>query len=588
MINLWKLFFKANLTVSHWIGCFLISWLLAACATSAPQTASQDVSALSTQAVATVYANLTLSPTFPTTTPTPPPPSPTSLPSAITDKFGVPMMLVPAGPFLMGRDKTADNQPSLEVTVGDYYIDKYEVTNASYRACVEARVCEPPYHEGSYTHGSYYLNPDFANYPVLSHPRSPETYCKWRRAHLVTEIEWEKAMVGTDGRAYPWGNDRPAGTRANLCDSNCYQKDQWSMNDGFTDVAPVGNFPAGASPYGVMDLVGNVNERVTEADELGKYREVIGRARELVGGAYDTGPSETFYAWFDTGFRCAKGLDGEPINVTVKLIGPTLTPTVTPANTPRPGDASAPREADGMFMVYVPGGTFEMGLESGLSDESQVHTVSLNAFWMDEHEVTNAMFKMCVDAAICYLPYDLSEYFGNPDYPVIHVDSYYNSNPNFPVIYLDWNMANAYCKWAGGRLPTEAEWEYAARGGLEGKTYPWGDEAPVCTPGAENGAQYNSCSINSPIAVKTFQPNGYGLYDMAGNGREWLSDWYGAYPSGALENPTGPENGRERVVRGGSWRFSNDSGDDLRVSKRDIENPAFTNNNLGFRCLRSP
>jgi formylglycine-generating enzyme required for sulfatase activity len=151
----------------------LISWLLTACATSAPQTAMPDVAGLSTAAVATVYANLTLSPV---STPSPistPTPSPTPLTSAITDKFGVPMALVPAGPFLMGRGENNDSPIYLEVSIGDYYIDKYEVTNASYKACVEAGVCEPPYHEGSYTHASYYLNPDFANYPVLSRPRPP-------------------------------------------------------------------------------------------------------------------------------------------------------------------------------------------------------------------------------------------------------------------------------------------------------------------------------------------------------------------------------------------------------------------------------
>jgi len=255
-----------------------------------------------------------------------------------------------------------------------------------------------------------------------------------------------------------------------------------------------------------------------------------------------------------------------------------LTPTATDTPTPAPGQASAPRQADGMVMVYVPGGTFQMGSESGYSDESPVHTVSLKAFWMDEHEVTNAMYKKCVDAGVCEPPSDLS---------------YYSSNPNFPVVYVDWNQANAYCAWAGGvltgsttvRLPTEAEWEYAARGGLEGKAYPWGDEAPVCTPGAENGAQYGSCSPGGLIDVKTFQSNGYGLYDMAGNVWEWVSDWYGVYPSGALENPTGPESGSKKVLRGGSW-VSSVVG--LRVSHRNWLSPDYTIYYIGFRCLRSP
>lgn len=579
----WRLYFKTSQIKKRLTVFLFIVWLLAGCSMLAPQTATPDVVALSTAAVATVYAELTLSPV---STPTP---SLTPLPSAITDEFGVPMVLVPAGPFLMGLGENNDSTSYLEITIGDYYIDKYEVTNASYRACVESGACAPPYDDGSYTHESYHLNPDFGNYPVLfSFPHSyyldeydlrpAETHCNWRRAHLVTEIEWEKAMRGTDGRAYPWGNDQPDGTRANLCDSNCYQEDRWSMNDGFLDVAPVGSFPAGASPYGAMDMVGNVQERVIEVYELREYREVIKRAGEFVGGAYDTGPSNILNAtylrsfqstWFTSGFRCAKQPAGEPISVMAKLIGPTLTPTLTPTV-----PANISRQEDGMLMVYVPGGTFEMGSESGNDDESPIHTVSLDAFWMDEHEVTNAMYKKCVDAGACKVPSDLR---------------YYNSDPNYPAVYVDWSKANAYCEWAGGvsigsitvRLPTEAEWEYAARGGLEGKTYPWGSESPVCTPGAKNGAQFASCSINSPIDVKTFQPNGYGLYDLVGNVWEWVNDWYGDYPSGKLVDPTGPDGGIYRVIRGGSWL----SEDALSVSFRDSfgSDTSF----IGFRCLRS-
>jgi len=350
--------FKVGLKMRRIISILFIFLLLAGCSMPALQTATPDVDALYTAAVATAYAELTLSPVSTPASASPPTPPSTPLPSAITDEFGVPMVLVPGGPFLMGRGENNDSPTYLEVTVGDYYIDKYEVTNASYRACVEARVCEPPYHEGSYTHESYYLNSDFANYPVLSNPRSPKTYCKWRGAHLVTEIEWEKAMRGTDGRTYPWGNDQPDGTRANLCDSNCYQKDKWSMNDGFTDVAPVGSFPAGASPYGVMDLVGNVNEEVSESPELSEYREVLSRVGRFVGGAYDTGPSGasyysnyslgSWYHWFNIGFRCAREIS-EPVNIAVILIGPTLTPLPTsppstplPINTPLPTSTSTP------------------------------------------------------------------------------------------------------------------------------------------------------------------------------------------------------------------------------------------------------
>lgn len=129
-----EIIFKAVLKMRRLISGLFISWLLTGCASSTPQTAAPDVATHSTAAVATVYANLTL---YPVSTPTPPP---TPLPSAITDEFGVPMVLVPAGPFLMGRGENNDSPTYLEVTIGDYYIDKYEVTNASYKACVEAEV----------------------------------------------------------------------------------------------------------------------------------------------------------------------------------------------------------------------------------------------------------------------------------------------------------------------------------------------------------------------------------------------------------------------------------------------------------------
>ena len=249
---------------------------------------------------------------------------------------------------------------------------------------------------------------------------------------------------------------------------------------------------------------------------------------------------------------------------------------------PKPVDTWTSSQ-DGMLMVYIPAGKFWMGAidsdEDAQDDEKPRHEVILDGFWMDITEVTNAMYALCVQAGDCQPPDDGSSsptrkgYYENPQYA------------DYPVIHVTWEQAAAYCQWAGKRLPTEAEWEKAARGGLDGKLYPWGDESPVCTPGASNGAQYKPCGPGGTVAVGSFASNGYGLFDMAGNVWEWVQDWYGEnyYLSSPAANPAGPETGIYRVVRGGSWLV--DAGV-LRVSNRSWVDPASHFYNRGFRCSR--
>jgi len=230
-------------------------------------------------------------------------------------------------------------------------------------------------------------------------------------------------------------------------------------------------------------------------------------------------------------------------------------------------------------MAYIPAGTFEMGDRNGSSEVLPVHTVILTqAFYMDVYEVTNASYAACVAAGHCRRPsylgsFTRDEYYNDPDLA------------NYPVIWVDWYQANTYCAWRGARLPTEAEWEYAARGGLEGKKYPWGNESPVCTAGAVNGASYDACSEKDPVSVGRFAPNGYGLYDMAGNVWEWVSDYIGYYPSGTVTDPAGPvysEYGGRRVLRGGGWQNEIFS---LSVAER-ASNESWQGSGIyGFRCV---
>ncbi len=228
-------------------------------------------------------------------------------------------------------------------------------------------------------------------------------------------------------------------------------------------------------------------------------------------------------------------------------------------------------------MAFIPAGCFNMGDSSdscGYPFECPVHNVCITSdFYMDIWEVNNEQYATCVSCGGCTPPgnsssYTRPSYYGNPDYN------------HFPVIYVSWDQATAYCTWAGKRLPTEAEWEYAARGGLTGKRYPWGDSI--------SGTDANYLDSGDPwdndtSTVAYYGGNGYGLYDMAGNVREWVNDWYSStyYSSSPTNDPPGPPSGTHRVVRGGSWDFPTNH---LRVAGRNGYVPSLQFNSRGFRC----
>lgn len=230
------------------------------------------------------------------------------------------------------------------------------------------------------------------------------------------------------------------------------------------------------------------------------------------------------------------------------------------------------READGMEMVYVPAGSFIMGSDSGVSDEQPTHGVILDAYWIDKHEVTNSQYSVCVAAGACTKPaYDVSNtlnhYYSHENYA------------NYPVIYVDWYQAEGYCKWAGGKLPTEAEWEKAARG-TDGSTYPWGNDNPNSSL-----ANYD-WNVDDTSAVGSY-PEGvspYGAFDMAGNVWEWVSDWYDGnyYETSPQENPKGSENGTYKLLRGGAWY--SDPGT-VSASYRSWTLAGGFMYDLGFRCV---
>jgi len=266
----------------------------------------------------------------------------------------------------------------------------------------------------------------------------------------------------------------------------------------------------------------------------------------------------------------------QPVKITSTSIPPTPVSKATPMPTLPPPSG----------VILVPAGEFIMGslLGEGFPNERPQHTVYLDAFYIGKYEVTNAEYKECADAGACRPPSENSSstrdfYYGNPEYD------------NYPVIYVSWYDAKAYCEWKGMRLPTEAEWEKAARG-TDGRECPWGNELD---------SDKCNCTWSPIIPRDTTEvgsyPDGaspYGAMNMAGNVSEWVADWYNEdyYKEWVADwynedyyNPQGPASGERRVVRGGSW------GSDVtyaRCARRFYPNPDLRSYAGGFRCAASP
>jgi eukaryotic-like serine/threonine-protein kinase len=228
---------------------------------------------------------------------------------------------------------------------------------------------------------------------------------------------------------------------------------------------------------------------------------------------------------------------------------------------------------DGMVMVEIPEGYFNMGKENNLNgDDTPRHRVYLDTYWIDQTDVTNEMFAKCVQAGKCTFEIEQAAtdiHFNNPDYA------------KHPVVYVTWYQAVAYCQWAGRRLPTEAEWEKAARG-KDGRTFPWGKN-----PVDSTLANYdNNIGDTTPVGSYPLGASPYGLLDMAGNVRQWVADWYSAlfYRNSPLQNPLGPGMGDKRVLRGGSFK---DPANGVHVTARFAHVPGSAGMNRGFRCASS-
>jgi formylglycine-generating enzyme len=522
------------------------------------------------------------------------------------------MVWVPSGPAHLGcvaSDAACypGEVPGREIRfMRGFFLDSSEVTVAQYRDYAKnanhTPASPPPFRQDD-------------SHPVVGVSwQDAVDYCTWHGKRLPSEAEWEAAARGGVLAAIFPGGATLSGDQANLEGS--------SGRDRFPATAPVATFSA--NPLGLFDMAGNVWEWVADwyasdalqrASEADPHGPPTGTLRVLKGGAWNAPAKSARVSNRGrlapeqrvdfVGFRCAR--DGEAPNVEPPAVKPVATPVATsppvatpppaapaadeqppvssppqqPASPPPAGPGAAPPVAaepprgtaaaqPPTGMVLLPAGSFEMGCVRGdggcFADEQPRHEVVLTRDqWMDVTEVTFAQYKTFTAAT------------GNPP---PRLPSW--AEDTHPVVNVTWEEAQAYCRSLGGRLPTEAEWERSARGGIAGQRFPWGDRVTHDDANFDQTGGRDIWLQSSPAG--SFAPNAYGLYDLAGNAWEWVADWYDERAYAArIVDPQGPASGVARVVRGGCW--TSDPGR-LRSSYRFSVDPASSQVALGFRCVR--
>jgi formylglycine-generating enzyme required for sulfatase activity len=484
------------------------------------------------------------------------------------------MVYVPQGEFLMGSDvDSAEEAPAHSVHLDAFWVDRTEVTYAQFARFLNhlgghqgqcgGHDCNELKSDDKNSHmlaldGDYVVEAGYDDYPMAEVTwYGAQAYCEWAGKRLPSEAEWEKAARGTDGRRYPWGNSDTSCAKLNF---------RTCVRSTFT----VGSYPAGASPYGALDMAGNVYEWTADWYDRDYYQDVAasqpnpagpasGRNKVARGGSsydLDLYLVRTTYRFGYVpetghrvvGFRCvaqppAAARPPEP-TVPAAAAGPVAR-----------NDEWLPvaREFDEVPMALVPPGCFLMGSEDGSEDEQPIHEQCFDRpFWIDVTEVTNVQ-------------YGSEGHFSGIDRPR---DS------------VDWSEAATYCSSRGARLPTEAEWEYAARG-PDGLPYPWGTEF---------AADYvffgdNSLQQSWDVGLRPAGASWVGALNMSGNLWEWTSSLLMPYPykSGDGREATGEAHQGERVLRGGSWDSYPHM---LRTTHRDADGPDAALPNRGFRCVR--
>jgi formylglycine-generating enzyme required for sulfatase activity len=501
-----------------------------------------------------------------------------------------PMVEVPAGEFVMGSDPAVarhselewgtyipasdlrymtywpppyeSEMPRLTVSLPAFAIDKLQVTNVYYRRCVAAGACSPLGGERESLPATYFSLSAYDNYPASVFWQQAVTYCTWQGKRLPTEAEWEKAARGTDERRWPWGNT-------------------WDESRVAMQVEPVGRHPAGASPYGAFDMVGDLPEWTLDTFQhypgnvLPVQKSFTGwyaASKAVRGGVLRPGfqgvdstttvrqPYET--AEEAAGFRCVQAAAPAALaQVVVRAEPMVITPT-----------AQSPVDLAGM--IEVPAGEFIMGAPDDWVDkygkdhpaEKPQHRVYLDAFYIDKYETTNAEYAAflnvmggnqfaCAEATCAAVLHekDTGGYMGDSSRLIerpgqLNTYGVKAGYERHPVDDVSWNGARAYCAWRGKRLPTEAEWEKAARG-TDGRRWPWGNEWDSRTLVITHMPMVNEVG-RDPLDVSP-----YGVADVLGNAMEWVGDWADAdyYTVSPYRNPQGPSGPHgdhpSRVVR---------------------------------------
>lgn len=518
-------------------------------------------------------------------------------PRSSTNGFPVPpdMVIVPAGSWYIG-EMIADDQPEqavgTQLTTADFLIERTEVTNGQYAACVAAGACHRPRKPESATRPNYFDNPSYANYPVVFVSwHDARRYCAWRGRRLPTEAEWEKAARGDTKSNYPWGNDwewdpeHDVTFVTNVANS----WDTGGQAGVPRDTARVGERLRrnGASPYGALDMVGNVGEWTSSRHMPGRYNPADGR--ELVA----TSPGTR---------RVVRGMPvgNEPTRARVTtreaLVAEEATAAVGfrcaagPGVLGRSGLASLalPSAEPPVGMRLLKGDITYLGTSEAEADE-WTHTLgwpfahaeipqtphTLNDFYLDQFEVTNAAYRAFVLAQghptprNSFNPEGLAIWKGTEFAPEL---------AEHPVVNVNWHDASAYCRWLGKRLPTEAEWEWAA-GGPSKRLWPWGDSVR----GDELNSRETALGTTAPVNAFEQGRTPDGIANLGGNVWEWTSSLSLPYPYDVFDGREDPEAEGARVIRGGSWMDIQRS---AHTTGRAELQPEVANVNVGFRCAQ--